>query len=219
MIFKCWDDRVFAQFQRFGAVVKIILSPKIAPCFAEWQDLNCAAECFADTGQGAQLRWQLFLKVTLDRAGQNRGSTLCADGHDNGVPVDDCRCDELAVGKVVDDVDARAIAVGYIGHAGVFGRIFVGRIEQDGTHGIAGFHSAGVQRYAVLLGPRLDFGCRVCGEDCDVGFGLEQEAQFRESRVTAAGQNDAPSRDGHKNGEVLHCVPLRFPSNIEQCSG
>ena len=95
------------------------------------------AEGFADFRQRPESGWQFCFEVGFDRAGQHGGGTLGPDGHHNGIAVHDGGGDELAVGKVIDDVDQCALGCCDGGGAGVFGGVFIGAIEKGCANGVA----------------------------------------------------------------------------------
>ena len=179
--------------QRFGTLLcgtwtrgEVVVGPEIATRTPHRQRLGHAAERFSDPCQKSERGGQAGLQIGLDRAREHRSGTFGPDGNGDGVAIDDGGCDKDAVVQIVNDIHQRALGAGERGGARVLTVILVSGIEQNRTGNIARLQRAPDQVETPFTGPVGDFirgfGC----ENVDAGFGLEQQAQLGQCRLSAA---------------------------------
>ncbi len=112
---------------------RVIVRPKRPALGTKGQSLDTRPKGFADPRHQTEIGGKLFFQRFLDRTRQNRCRAFGADGNRHRVTVHDGGGDELAIGKVVDDVNQRPIAMGKRGHPGIFAVIFICGIEEGGA--------------------------------------------------------------------------------------
>ena len=100
------------------------------------------AESLSNPGKNTQRHWQLRLNICLDLASNHRSSAFGPDGHNHGVAINNRRGDELAVCKVINDVDLCTICMSNGRDAGVLNIILICGVEQDGAHRVTRLHCA-----------------------------------------------------------------------------
>ena len=195
---------VLARSNRTRARGEVIVAPEITTRAAKGQGVGGPAKRLADARQRAQRSGQALLKVGLDRARQHGRGPFGADGHGDGIAVDDGGGDEFAVVQVVDDVDQRAVGLGDGGGAGILDLVLVGGVEQRRTGGVTVAQGAVDQCQLALGGPCLDLRICIRCKDSDRSLGFHQQAQLGQSSLATARKDDAAACGGQKDRKMVH---------------
>ena len=163
--------------------------PEPAPCPPLADGSGCAlAQAGGPAGEPAQACRQHRLEPRLDLAREDWCSPPGADGHDDGVTVDDGRRDEVAEFLAVDRVDWHAGRPGHRHRAGSFNLVRERHVGQAHPRQIACPVQPRLQRDGARDGQPGDFVARVPGHHTDACLGLGQEPDLL--RRLLAAEND-----------------------------
>jgi hypothetical protein len=127
------------------------------------------------------------------------GRPFRADGHDDGITVDDGRYDERGNVGLVHHVDGDAAGLRFGADMGVL--VLVGGIDEGGTIKLAGHKCLGNVVDAGISGQfRMQIACHHFND----GVGLEQKADLAGRFLTAAHDQHAAALQVHEDREVAH---------------
>ena len=161
-------------------------------------------EGLSNARQQTERGGEALLQISLDRAGQYRRRAFGSNRDCDWVTIDYGGRDELAVGKVVDDVYLSTIRVGQGRNAGIFRVILIRGVEQDRAHRVACLQSTRDVGEFALRRPSMDFNCRIFCKNSHLRGRLQDQPQFRQGSVTATRQNNATASNGHEDRKVVH---------------
>ena len=209
------DSRLAVTGQRLGAGAKIERRPEFTAPGAHGQHFCCVAECLADTCEDAKRCRQLRLQIGLDGPGKDRGGAFGPDRNGYRVTVHDGRGDELAVIKIVDNIDQCALSIGNRRDARVLGIIFVSSVKQRGSLRITRLHGARDDLQLALIGPFANVIGDLSSDHGQPRLCFHQQAQLGQSGVTTARKDNAAALNSEEYGKMLHGEPLFLGFNIE----